>query len=121
MVPSSIVNILIHVVAFLSYNLNIAIPAMAIEKHQFGSMLLTNVSGFGIKEVYGPLSNFTRNIATVVLCAPELRPTVIEGKIEVRKKLNLMITFDHRYQDGSGVPAMLGAMRDVWMNPQKYV
>ena len=111
---------MIHVVSFLSYNLNLSIPALAVEKNAFGSALLTNVSGFDIKEVYGPLCPFTRNICTIVLCAPELRPTVIEGKIEIRKKLNVMVTFDHRYQDGSGVPLMLNSMREVWYNPQKY-
>lgn len=96
-------------------------PALAINKNHFGSVLFTNVSGFGVDNIYGPLCSFTRNVATVVLCAPKMRPVVHEGEIKARKILNIMITFDHRYQDGAGLPKMMGNFVEVWTNPQKYI
>ena len=93
------------------------IKPIAVNKHHFGSILLTNVSGFGVDNVYGPLCSFTRNIATVVLCSPILKPVVHNGEIKARRMLNVMMTFDHRYQDGAGVPKMLGGFKDVWVNP----
>lgn len=112
--PSAVINVLSQIIAFVSYNFGLPIPPLLINKHHFGSILLTNVSGFGIDNVYGPLCSFTRNIATVVLCSPLLKPSVHEGQIKARKLMNVMITFDHRYQDGSGVPKILGAFVDVW-------
>jgi pyruvate/2-oxoglutarate dehydrogenase complex dihydrolipoamide acyltransferase (E2) component len=90
---------------------------MFINRNHFGSVLLTNVSSFGIENVYGPLCSFTRNISTVVICTPALKPRVVDGEVKIRKIMNIMFTFDHRYQDGSGVPKIMNAFNDVWRNP----
>lgn len=101
----------------MSYNFGISIPPLSLDKHAFGSVLFTNVSGFGVDNVYGPLCSFTRNIATVVLCSPSLKPVVHEGQIKARRMVNVMITFDHRYQDGSAVGKMMNNFIDVFYNP----
>jgi hypothetical protein len=117
LLPSSITGVVGQLIAFISYNLNLPIPPIFIKKNHFGSVLLTNVSGFGVDNVYGPICSFTRNIATFVLCSPSLKPVVHENEIKARKMLNVMITFDHRYQDGSGLPKMMNSFMDVWNNP----
>lgn len=95
--PSAVINVLSQTVAFVSYNLGLPIPPLLINKNHFGSILLTNVSAWGIDNVYAPLCSFTRNMASVVICSPLLKPAVHEGKVQARRLLNIMITLDHRY------------------------
>lgn len=93
---------------------------LAIEKNAFGQILFTNIVGFDIPEAYAPLCNFTRNICSVVLCTPVPTPVVRNGEVVVRNIANLMVTFDHRYQDGSGSAHIIKGVKDVWENPEKY-
>ena len=68
----------------------------------------------------GPISNFTRAIATVVLCAPSDRPIVENGEVKVGKMMNMNITFDHRFLDGAGGSIMYNSIVEVWNNPENY-
>jgi pyruvate/2-oxoglutarate dehydrogenase complex dihydrolipoamide acyltransferase (E2) component len=123
-----LVQVLSQVVAFVSYNLGLAVPALKVQKHHAGSFLLTNVSAIkGFTDViqilykaYGPITNFTRSQATVCMCAPQEKAIVENGEIKIGKIMNINITFDHRYLDGGSAPKMFGPMTDVWENPQKY-
>ena len=125
--PTVIVQLLSQIVSFVSYNLNLPIPFLSVRKQHFGSVLLTNVSGMQgfhevtpIKQVFAPITNFTRSIASVVLCTPKERAVVEDGQIKVAKMMNFMITFDHRYLDGAGATKMFDPIFDVWNNPAKY-
>lgn len=83
--------------------------------------MLTNVSSMqGYEEAYGPISNLTRAIATVVLCTPKQRPIVHNGDIVAAKIMNVMITFDHRYLDGASGSKLSQNIMDVWNNPANY-
>lgn len=108
-------------VAFISYNLGLSIPQLAIEKDQFGMILFTNVSSFDVHEAYAPLCSFTRNSATVVFCTPKMRPVVVDGVVQAKKIAYMMFTVDHRYQDGSGCTKIIKAIKDVWGNPKAYL
>lgn len=70
--------------------------------------------------MYGPITNFCRSIATVVLCTPKERAVVENGQIKAAKIMNMMVTFDHRYLDGAGATKMFDPIYDVWNNPAKY-
>lgn len=119
--PTSMVFMLSQIVAFLNYNLSIPIPFMNLKKHQFGSILLTNVSSMDcFEEAFGPINNFLRSIATVVLCTPKDRPIADNGKVRVAKTMNIMITFDHRHLDGAGGTKLMAPIKEVWNNPAKY-
>lgn len=116
-----------QIVTFVSYNFGLSIPFLSIKPQHFGSVLLTNVSGMdgftevgSLDQVYAPFTNFTRSIATVVLCSPKERAIVESGQIKIGKIMNMMITFDHRYLDGAGATKMFGPVQDVWNNPAKY-
>lgn len=90
-------------------------------KQHFGTFLLTNVSSMkGYNEVYGPISNFCRSIATVVLCTPTERAVVKNGQVVPATIMNVMITFDHRFLDGAGGTKMSQKIMEVWQNPAKF-
>jgi pyruvate/2-oxoglutarate dehydrogenase complex dihydrolipoamide acyltransferase (E2) component len=108
-------------VAFLTYNFGISIPQMGIKAKGFGSAILTNVSGLGFKDATGSLCDFTRTIIVIVLCTPELVPVAVsKDKVEVRKKMTVNVTFDHRLCDGAIMIKAAQRMENVFLNPQKY-
>jgi pyruvate/2-oxoglutarate dehydrogenase complex dihydrolipoamide acyltransferase (E2) component len=120
--PTFIAQALTQFLSFIAYNLSLPIPPLRIKKNHFGSILLTNVSGLpGAYETSAPTPNFIRPMATIVLCTPKLVPSVdSSGKIVIAKKMNMMITFDHRYLDGKVASTMFDRITDVWNNPDKY-
>jgi len=120
MLPASLGMVATQVLAFVSYNLGIAVPALSLDKNHFGSILLTNVSSFNISEVYAPLCSLTRNFMSVTVCTPEDRAVVENGVIVIRKKMNLTVVADHRYLDGAVVPRMKKSIDAVWANPGKF-
>lgn len=73
-----------------------------------------------LTQAYGPITNFTRTMATVVMCTPMERPIVEKGQIVVAKTMNIMITFDHRFLDGTNGSTMFKEINEVWNNPAMY-
>ena len=73
-----------------------------------------------VNKAYGPITNFTRSMATVVMCAPKERVIVENGEMKIAKIMNVMLTFDHRYLDGGAGPKMMGPVTEVWENPEKF-
>ena len=55
--PPVVITLLLEFAAFLSYNLGISIPALAVSKHSFGAATITSLGAFGFKDVTVP---FTR-------------------------------------------------------------
>ena len=85
---------------------------MNVKKHQFGSILLTNLTSMKcLENVYAPMNLFTRSIATVVLCTPEEKPIADKGEVRVAKMMNIMISYDHRHLDGTGGQKMIAPIK----------
>lgn len=121
-IPTFIAEILFNTISFISYNIGLPIPPLKVNPNNFGTAILTNISNTGIYDVYAPHCNFTRAILLAAICDSKMEPIVMEdGTIEARKVLNFNITFDHRFADGSDAMHMLARVKDVWMNPEKYV
>jgi pyruvate/2-oxoglutarate dehydrogenase complex dihydrolipoamide acyltransferase (E2) component len=125
-VVSSIGIIIAEALAFILYNLSLPMPPMLLDINGFGSCVFTNVSGFnvdGVHEIYAPLVSLTRNICTLTTCTPRDEVVVDQetGKLQVKKLMNCCLTYDHRYQDGSGGPTMKAAFLDVVNNPEQYL
>ncbi|MEJ8566702.1 dihydrolipoamide acetyltransferase family protein [Elongatibacter sediminis] len=45
------------------------------------------------------------------------RPMIVDGKVEVRRMMNLSSSFDHRFVDGYDAAAMIQAMKDLLEEP----
>lgn len=64
-----------------------------------GTITVTNVGPFGV--TYGTALLFQPQTSIVCMCAVREVPSVQEGRIEVRKKMGLSLTYDHRVLDGA--------------------
>lgn len=64
-----------------------------------GTITVTNVGPFGV--TYGTALLFQPQTSIVCMCAAREVPAVHEGRIEVRRKMGLSLTYDHRVLDGA--------------------
>ena len=45
------------------------------------------------------------------------RPVIIDGRVEVRRMMNLSSSFDHRFVDGYDAAAMIQLLKDYLEQP----
>jgi pyruvate dehydrogenase E2 component (dihydrolipoamide acetyltransferase) len=75
------------------------------EELQGGTFTLTNLGGYRV-DAFTPLLNLPQSsILGVGRIAPQ--PVVVEGCVEVRDRVTLSLTFDHRAADGAAAAALL--------------
>lgn len=120
-IPTFIVQIIFNTLSFLSYNLGISIPLLDIKPNQFGYAVVVNAGKLGISNIYVPLTNFTKSIMVAVINAPYDKPVIVNNEVMIRKYIDICVTFDHRFADGSDGAKMIKRMEDVWINPKKYL
>lgn len=98
-----------------------SIPAFKVKKNGLGSVILTNISGFGEDNIYAPLVPGSRALLTCVFCAPKQRVVVGKsGELEIRKMVNINCTWDCRYFEASDFGVIEEGVRRVWENPQDF-
>ncbi len=85
------------------------------EEMRGGVFTVTNLGGYRV-EAFTPLLNLPQTaILGVGHIAPQ--PTVVDGHIEVRERVTLSLTFDHRIVDGATAAALLTTLCELVENP----
>jgi pyruvate/2-oxoglutarate dehydrogenase complex dihydrolipoamide acyltransferase (E2) component len=111
-IPYLMLNLVLKVVAFLSYTLNLDLPGMP--KDPFGSMMITNIGSLGLETAYVPLVPYSRVPILLAIGAVKEQPLVENGQIVVGKIMKVNATFDHRFIDGFHAAAMSRILKQ-WM------
>jgi 2-oxoisovalerate dehydrogenase E2 component (dihydrolipoyl transacylase) len=60
-------------------------------------------------------------VAIIAVNKVEEKPVVIDGELEIRKRMNLSLSCDHRVVDGWDAASFLQAMKTVIENPLKLL
>lgn len=114
---SSLVSCVLELSSFISYYLGRDIKPLKIRKFGFGTAIVTNCSNMEIYNSYAPLVPFTKCMCVVLICKPKMRPVVDEhGQVVARKMVNINVTFDHRYADGTDASRMIKNMYHFFDN-----
>jgi len=105
--PAFVTKWILNSYCFFTHDLGVDLSLLRLPKTPFGSVIVTNIGSLGIKRALVPLVPFTR--ATMLMSIGEIgkEAKVINDKIEIRNIMNLGITFDHRFFDGSHAAAMI--------------
>jgi pyruvate dehydrogenase E2 component (dihydrolipoamide acetyltransferase) len=119
--PSWAIRHLLGFLTFLEYNLGITPTALGARPEPFGTVMVTNVSGFGVDVAYAPLVPVSRVPFVALMGRVEDRAWVDEqGELCVRPILTASATFDHRLLDGNKIGKIVRTVR-AWMeNPYAY-
>ncbi len=115
--PNFLVKIILRLSAFIHINMNVWSPILGTKRDTFGSVMLTNVGVFGVKEAFVPFVRYAG--IHVICCVGEMYEDVVyrDGKIKPGKKINLCFTLDHRLVDGSTAGKMATRLQELFENP----
>lgn len=97
--PSFVVQLLIRVASFFSYDLGVSFKLGDVKPNNFGHGIVTNIVSFDIPDSFAPLVPFLKGMFVAVMNTPFTRPLVKEGKVTVGKVMNLNLTYDQRFAD----------------------
>lgn len=106
--------------AFLSNDLGIDVPMLALRANPFGSAMITSIGMFGLPSGFAPLS-WMYDVPVLVLVGEiAKRPVIADGKVEPGDVLPISATIDHRYVDGWHVSEAMKAFREYLAAPERF-
>lgn len=118
--PASLLRGALRASAYLTEELALDVPALALRREPFGSAMVTSVGMFGLPQGFAPLS-WMYDVPLLVLVG-ELgeRAVVSDGRVVAGQVLPLTMTIDHRYVDGWQISQGLKALRQYLAAPQSF-
>lgn len=116
-IPAFLLRPIIKLTGWLSGALGVNIPALGVERHAFGSCVITSVGMLGFDEGYAPFTPFARVPLLLLVGAIREQPTVVDGEIVVRPLVTITATVDHRFIDGAQLGVLAGEFRKVLEHP----
>lgn len=115
--PMVVLRPLIRFTGWLSGALGVNIKALGVERHAFGSCVITSVGMLGFDEGYAPFTPFARVPLLLLVGAVSDRPTVVDGEVVVRPMVTITATVDHRFIDGAQLSVLAREFRRVLEDP----
>lgn len=120
-IPMWMLNGVLKVMSFLLYTLNLDLRWAGMPKDAFGSAMVTNIGSLGLDQAYVPVVPYSRVPLLIAVGAIRDTPVVEDGKVVVRKLMNLSATFDHRVLDGVHASIMSRVVRRWFADPYVYL
>jgi pyruvate/2-oxoglutarate dehydrogenase complex dihydrolipoamide acyltransferase (E2) component len=118
LLPTALMAFVLKTASWLNYDVGVPLGWMGFPKDAFGSVMITNVGSLGISTAWAPLVPFTRVPMLLTIGAAELRPWVVDGRVEARPVVRMGITFDHRLMDGVHAAEMQKIFLELIRNPE---
>ncbi|RMG07607.1 MAG: hypothetical protein D6731_23485 [Planctomycetota bacterium] len=115
--PSFAIRWLLGALTFLEYNLGVTPTFLGARPEPFGTVMVTNVSSFGIDVAYAPLVPVSRVPMVVLMGRVVDKAVVVDGEVVVRPILTASATFDHRLLDGNKIGKIVRTVRAYMENP----
>ncbi len=115
--PGFILRPMLRFTGWLASALGLSIKALGVERHAFGSCVITSVGMLGFDEGYAPFTPFARVPLLLLVGAIRDKPTVVDGNIVARPLVTITATVDHRFIDGAQLGTLAAEFRRVLEDP----
>ena len=119
LLPGFLTKLMINFSSFLMYTLNIWSPLLGVPRDSFGSVMVTNIGTIGLDVAFAPLVPYSKVPVLIAVSSVYDAATVVDGKIEIRPKIKLCATFDHRLIDGIHASNMAHTLKAIFNDPKK--
>jgi len=116
--PTWMIRIIVNVAGYAAGAMGLEIPPLGLEPFPFGACLITSVGMLGVDEAFAPFTPFTRVPLLVLIGALKDGVIPIDGQIQIRKKIKLTATIDHRFLDGAQGGILARVIREVFAHPE---
>lgn len=120
-VPARFIGLAMRAAASLSYDFDLDLRRFGIPYDQFGSIMVTNVGGFGVQHGYAPLLPFSRTPALLTIGAVVDKIVAKDGQAVVAPILTVGATFDHRFIDGFQAAKLSKRFQDIVADPETHL
>jgi len=120
-IPSFLGQLLFRVMTWVCHDFGFKLRILGIEPENFSWGGLINLTTFDIHDAYPPLIPGMMTVFTAAMNTPHLRPVVVDGNLAIRKIMNMNMTFDHRFADGSEAAKVVQVIQKVLENPTKFL
>jgi pyruvate/2-oxoglutarate dehydrogenase complex dihydrolipoamide acyltransferase (E2) component len=117
LLPTWLLRRVLWLTGWLASSLGLDLPALGVQRHAFGSAVVTNVGMFGVDEAYVPPTPFARVPLWVLIGAVREEPTVREGRLVATPRVTLTVTIDHRFIDGFQAGTLAAEFRRIFADP----
>lgn len=118
--PPRLLRVALRATAFLTEQLQLDVPMLALHRSPFGSAMVSSVGMFGLPQGFAPLA-WMYDVPLLVLVGEITARAVVEnGVVVARQMLPLTATIDHRYADGWHVSQLLTAFREYLADPSAF-
>lgn len=118
--PQVLIRPALDLVFWITFNLGLRVPIMGIPAHPMGSILITNLAGFGMNQVLAPLVPFSRSTMTVTVSPIHPKVMAVNNEPKVVPTMTLGFAVDHRYIDGAHASRLAALLQNIFKNPQVY-
>lgn len=119
LVPVQFSSLVLNLISFIIYQLNIYVKAFGMPKDPFGGMMITNIGSLGFDSAFVPLAPYTHVPIICALGKIRFEPVCNDkGEIEAKKIVSLCITFDHRILDGYRGSLLSRELKRYFENPE---
>jgi len=116
-IPAFLYRLILWVLTFLQYTLNLNLKFMGLPKDAFGSVMVTSIGSLGIPEGWAPLVPMSRVPIVISVGALQDRAWVVDGAVEVRPISVVSAVFDHRIMDGLNAGRLAKEVQDYLRDP----
>lgn len=118
--PVFVLRAMLGALTFLEYNLGITPSFLGAQPEPFGTLMVTNVSKFGIDVAYAPLISVSR--VPFICLVGQVKPTpwVVGDQVVVRPVVTGSATFDHRVIDGNKIGKFIKIVKSYIENPYPF-
>ena len=118
-IPFRLLNVVLDLMGWASFELNLDLRWAGIPKDPFGSAMVTNIGSLGLEEAYVPLVPYSRVPLLIALGAVKEEAVVEDGAVRVAKVIRAFATFDHRVLDGMHAARMSKTLKRIFEDPEK--
>ena len=121
-VPGPLMGMVVRLLGFVMYGLNLWSPILGLGRDAFGSVLITNIGSLGLDFAL-PALFFRGARCPVIVALGEVRPApvVVNNAVVVRPVMKMCVTFDHRFVDGVHAGKMAKRVRECFANPEVFL
>lgn len=100
-IPWRLIPFAVKFMNWLEFDLNLSLARFGIPRDPFGSFMQTSIGSFDMEAVWVPTTFLGRNNFQMAVGKIYKKPVVMDDdSIVVRHRMNLCVTFDHRFMDG---------------------
>jgi hypothetical protein len=118
--PAWLLRGALRATSFLTEDLRLDVPWLALRRTPFGSAMVTNVATFGLPQGFAPLA-WMYDVPLLVLVGEiTQRAVVIDGRVVPRAVLPITATIDHRFVDGWHISQAMRAFREYLADPEHF-